>query len=256
MKWSGRVILQRVIAVFQFLMDLIFTLAAIALVAFFAFEFFHFAPVESNSIFVRVHHLLDPALRSISSLFHWNWPRRGPINFVPIALALVLIILKSVLDGYLQRAGFLARSAFEPKKRLGLADVPDPTDQAAFKLTAESEHQREVLLKRYREIEEALKSAGRKECTFLSIDVVGSTKMKVGEEATAIAATFQAYEELVKRTFESYSAWKQTWTPDGVMACFLDRELALATAQRILNDLIPFNHTSNLLRTRLKCGAD
>ncbi|MFN2528665.1 MAG: hypothetical protein ABR584_08100 [Candidatus Baltobacteraceae bacterium] len=249
-------ILQRVIAGIQLILDLVLTFAALALVAFFAFEFFHFAPVESSTLFVRLHHLLDPLVRSVSSFLHWNWPRRGPLNYVPLALAVVLMILKSILDGYLQRAKFLARTAFKPKKRLGLGDVTDPTDQASFKVSAESEHHREVLLKRYREIEEALKGAGRKQCTFLSIDVVGSTKMKIGEEATAIAATFQAYEELVKRTFESYSVWKQTWTPDGVMACFLDRELALATAQRILSELIPFNRTSNKLRTpfEVRCG--
>ena len=35
-----------------------------------------------------------------------------------------------------------------------------------------------VLLKGYREIEDALKTSARKHCTFLSIDVVGSTQMK------------------------------------------------------------------------------
>lgn len=256
MKISGRLVIGRAIAVIQFLVDLFFMACAVVFLAFFAFEFFRYPRVEFNPAFLRLHHFFDPSIRAISSRFHWKWPRSGPVNFVPLVLAVASMAIKSILDGYFQRAAFFARTAFKPKKRLGLGDVTDAADQTSFKLSAESEQHREVLLKRYREIEEALKSAGRKRCTFLSIDVIGSTKMKVGEDNTAIAATFQAYEELVKRTFESYGVWKQTWTPDGVMACFLDRELALATAQRILTDLIQFNQTENKLSmpVNVRCG--
>ncbi|HVA27639.1 MAG TPA: hypothetical protein VNF68_05635, partial [Candidatus Baltobacteraceae bacterium] len=119
---------------------------------------------------------------------------------------------------------------------------------APTKLAAETEKDREVLLKRFREIEATLKGAARKQCTFVSIDVVGSTKMKIGERASAIAATFQAYEELVRKHFDSHGVWKQTWTPDGVMACFLDTDLAVAAAQLILADLPEFNEEHKLMR--------
>jgi class 3 adenylate cyclase len=81
------------------------------------------------------------------------------------------------------------------------------------------------------------------------MDVVGSTKMKVDERPTAIAATFQAYEELVKKNFAAYGVWKQTWTPDGVMACFLDTTLAVSAAQAILGGLAAFNADHNQLRS-------
>jgi class 3 adenylate cyclase len=124
--------------------------------------------------------------------------------------------------------------------------------------SADSEKAREDLLKKYREIENALKSSKRKLCTFLSIDVVGSTQMKIGERETAIAATFQAYEELLRKIFDQYGAWKQAWTPDGVMICFLDRELAVGAGQRVLQSLKKFNENDNKLHTpfRVRCGLN
>jgi len=42
------------------------------------------------------------------------------------------------------------------------------------------------------------------------------------------------------------------------MACFLDRELAVAAAQRILADLIEFNRSKNQMRTpiEVRCGLN
>lgn len=255
MKLSGRVVLQRVIAVVHTIIDYVGVIAALGFLALFVLELVHVRAVETNRYFLIGRHFFDPVIRTVSAWFHWHWPRRGPVNYVPLGLVVAVMIVKSFLDGVLQRAEFLARTALKPKKRPGLADVSDASDQALFKLSAESEHNRAILLKRYREIEEALKAAGSKNCTFLSIDVVGSTKMKVGEEATDIAATFQAYEELVRSTFDKYSIWKQTWTPDGVMTCFLDRELALGAAQRLLVDLKAFNAEKNKLRTPIEVRA-
>lgn len=255
MKLSGRTVLQRVIALVHTIIDYVGIIAALGFLVLFVLEFVHVRAVETNRYFLSARHLFDPSIRTVSHWFHWNWPRRGPVNFAPLILAVAVMIVKSFLDGILLRVEFFARTALKPKKRPGLADVSDASDQALFKLSAESEHNRAILLKRYREIEEALKAAGSKNCTFLSIDVVGSTKMKVGEEANDIAATFQAYEELVRATFDKYSIWKQTWTPDGVMTCFLDRELALGAAQRLLVDLQTFNAQQNKLRTPIEVRA-
>lgn len=255
MKLSGRRVLQRVIALVHTIVDYVGVIAALGFILLFVLEFVHVRAIETSRYFLWARPFFDGPIRMVSHWFHWNWPRRGPVNFVPLALVVAVMILKSFLDGVLQRADFLARTALKPKKRPGLADVSDASDQALFKLSAESEHNRAILLKRYREIEEALKASGSKNCTFLSIDVVGSTKMKLGEEATHIAATFQAYEELVRSTFDKYSIWKQTWTPDGVMTCFLDRELALAAAQRLLIDLQTFNSEKNKLRTPIEVRA-
>jgi class 3 adenylate cyclase len=195
--------------------------------------------------------LLTPAIRLVSSLFGWHWPHSGSgVNYAPLILFVFALLARAVTETMLLRADFAIRRL--TKKPARYAPQSAESSPAHAKLSAETEQQRAALLKRYRQIEDALKSASRKTCTFLSIDVVGSTKMKVDERKTAIDATFQAYEELVRETFEAYGVWKETWTPDGVMACFLDRELALTAAQQILSALDEFNRTENQLRTPIK----
>jgi class 3 adenylate cyclase len=133
-----------------------------------------------------------------------------------------------------------------------------PGELGSGAITADSERARAALLKRYREIENALKSARRKRCTFLSLDVVGSTQMKVGEKETDVAVTFQAYMEMLKTIFEQYGAWKVAWTPDGAMVCFLQLDLAVAAAQRVLQGLKHFNDNENRLKIpfRVRCGLN
>ncbi len=132
-------------------------------------------------------------------------------------------------------------------------------DMVSFVVSApDSERKREELLKQYWTIEQALKGANRKRCTFFSADVVGSTRMKNEQSEAAVKATFHAYEMMLKKIFADYSAWKKAWTPDGVMICFLDRELALGAARRLLENLPRFNATFNKLPVpfQVRCGLN
>lgn len=234
-----------------------FYAVAVAFVAMFAFELVHDPKVLDAPVVVATDHLLAAYVRAVSSLFGWHWPAGARLNFAPLMLAVATAIIRTIVETMLLRVDFTIRRRFKKPSRAWTEPVAASAHQQ-HRLSAESEQQRAVLLKRYREIEDALKSASRKTCAFLSIDVVGSTKMKVGERKTAIDATFQAYEELVRQTFDAYGVWKETWTPDGVMACFLDRELALTAAQQILSALDAFNRDENQLRTpiEVRCGLN
>ncbi len=261
MSLTPRGILIAVIAVLRFALGLAVSAASIVLLVLFALEFVHAPRLETTALVKLGHRLADGDIRIVSRWFGLNWPSPGRINYAPLGIAIAFWIVKGIGDSILQRLDYIVRRTFKVSTRSGLsAPRGDGADGGLSmrKLDAESEHHRGILLKRYREIEGALKSSSRKPCTFLSIDIVGSTKMKVGERPTAVAATFQAYEEMVRNTFESYSVWKQTWTPDGVMACFLDRDLGVAAGQRVLAALEPFNRDENQLRTpiEVRCGLN
>jgi tRNA A-37 threonylcarbamoyl transferase component Bud32/class 3 adenylate cyclase len=122
----------------------------------------------------------------------------------------------------------------------------------------DSEAAREKLLAIYQDVEQALKSAKRKGCAFLSVDVVSSAEMKAGARDTNVVISFRAYERMLRDIFKEYGAWKQAWTPNGAMVCFLQRELAVAAAQRILQSLDHFNASYNRLRApfRVRCGIN
>ncbi len=261
MSLTPRGILLAVIAVLRFALGLLVWVASVVLLGLFALEFVHAPHLATTALVKLAHRLADADIRIVSRWFGLSWPSGARISYVPLGMAVAIWIAKGILDSVLQRLDYIVRHTWKASTRSGLRAMhADGADGGISmrKLDAESEHHRSILLKRYREIEGALKSSSRKPCTFLSIDIVGSTKMKVGERPTAVAATFQAYEEMVRNTFDSYSVWKQTWTPDGVMACFLDRDLGVAAGQRVLSELEPFNRNENQLRTpiEVRCGLN
>ena len=254
---TPRSVLLPLIAIARWLLNIAGYAIALGFLAMLAFEFVAAPKLAHSALMGRVDHLLTPYVKLVSSWLGWRWPPGESKNYAPLILAVVTLFARTVIDSVMLRLDFSIRRIF--KKPVKLRYNADADGGAAgtsrYQLSAESEQQRAVLLKRYREIEDALKSASKKTCSFLSIDVVGSTKMKVDERKTSIDATFQAYEELVKRTFEANGVWKETWTPDGVMACFLDRDLAVSAAQQILASLAEFNRTENQLRTPIAIRA-
>jgi class 3 adenylate cyclase len=201
-----------------------------------------------SHVMQRIEQWLFPSIHAVSSWFGWRWPSGAHPNFAPLLLAVVAFVATNIIAGIISNTAADVRS---PRRRFVPASARTESSPVEIR-GAETEQERATLLKRYRELEDALKSSARKRCSFLSIDVVGSTQMKAGENATAIAATFQAYEEMVKRTLESHGIWKSVWTPDGVMACFLDHQLALRAGQQILVSLPAFNAGQNRLKTSFK----
>jgi class 3 adenylate cyclase/tRNA A-37 threonylcarbamoyl transferase component Bud32 len=224
-------------------------------VVLFGLQFSHAPKLDTLWVIVKLRQYGDPFLRSVGSWVGVAWPAEPSFSFLPLVLALATWGLKVASDAgfqwLLKTAGNILAGKKEEKEEGTLfPGLPG--------MKPDSKRSREELLKRYRELESALKSSKRKRCAFLSVDVVGSTKMKEGEEETDIAATFQAYEELLKHIFEEHGAWKVAWTPDGVMVCFLQLDLALAAAQAVLKGLKEFNATENRLRTsfRVRCGLN
>jgi hypothetical protein len=77
----------------------------------------------------------------------------------------------------------------------------------------------------------------------------------VGEEDIHIRKSFQAFDEMLRKIFRQYGAWKQAGTPGRVIVCFLDQSLAIGAAQKILLRLKKFNETNQLGTSfRVRCG--
>ncbi len=255
LSFSPRGLVLATFAAIRFLVGAIGLLAALAYIGLFVLSLVHAPHIASNRYVERIAHLLAPSIVALSRQFGWRWPGTHP-NWAPLILSAAVAIARSLIDGALFRLDGAIRRLWKPAAPKNAAG--EARAQSRYTLSAQSETDRTLLLKRYREIEEALKSTARKTCTFVSIDVVGSTEMKRGERETAIAATFQAYEEMVRTIFAQYRVWKDTWTPDGVMACFLDCDLAVSAAQQVLLALPKFNESENQLRTpiRVRCGLN
>ncbi|HVA27548.1 MAG TPA: hypothetical protein VNF68_05175, partial [Candidatus Baltobacteraceae bacterium] len=177
---NARSIILAAMTTVRFVVDLFAVVIALGFLAMFALEFFHAPRIESSYVIVHVHRFGDPAVRWVSHWFGWHWPTAGR-NYAPLIVAVAIFFGKSIVDDVLTRIEFVVGRSVKSTK------PPRASAQggkaAPAKLAAETEKDREVLLKRFREIEATLKGAARKQCSFLSIDVVGSTKMKIGERA-------------------------------------------------------------------------
>ncbi len=243
----------------RFVLDMGLILAILSFLILFGLQFNHSPKIDSHWVIMQIRRWGHPVIAQPASWFGLIWPASpGSISFLPLPFALAAWGVKMGVDAlFLKTSRWLskpARLAHAEASGSALVGLPGFEPE----LTVDSAQDRDEQLKRYRAIEKALKAAKRKECTFLAVDVVGSTEMKVGEANTQIQASFQAYEEMLRKIFDQYGAWKQAWTPDGVMVCFLDHSLAVGSAQRILLSLKKFNEVENQLRIpfRVRCGLN
>jgi serine/threonine protein kinase/class 3 adenylate cyclase len=117
--------------------------------------------------------------------------------------------------------------------------------------------QRLALLREYAEAKKIL-SQEKRNLAFLSIDVVGSTKMKAGEEKLVIEHAFSEYKKFVEQILKVNNAWKAAWTPDGVMIAFFTPAEAVKAGREVLARLGWFNDGVHHMRTpfSVRCGVN
>jgi serine/threonine protein kinase/class 3 adenylate cyclase len=118
-------------------------------------------------------------------------------------------------------------------------------------------NQRLAMLREYSEAQRVLQQ-GRRHLAFLSVDIVGSTKMKLGEDKLVIEHAFAEYKKFVERILKGNNVWKVAWTPDGIMCAFQNAEDASKAGQTILSELEWFNDGVHRLRTpfQVRCGIN
>lgn len=87
-----------------------------------------------------------------------------------------------------------------------------------FGLTSPVE-ERQHLLKQLVELQNKLRT-GEQSLTFVSVDVAGSTKMKVDADPLAVEFTFNEYHQYVERVCSKYSGRVHSTAGDGVVLAF------------------------------------
>lgn len=132
-----------------------------------------------------------------------------------------------------------------------------PVKEKMKAMDARSAKSRAELLKVMAEAKRQLESMGR-DLAFLSIDVVDSTKMKLGEDKTFIEHDFHEYKNLVDGKLRSNGSLKAAWTPDGVMACFPTIDAALKAAKEVISGLDAFNAKVKMIKSNftVRCGVN
>jgi class 3 adenylate cyclase len=154
----------------------------------------------------------------------------------------------------------LKREFEEWKTRMRLSDKAEliaPLRSKIESLETSNKTDREELLKLFAETKKKLDSMGR-DLAFLSIDVCGSTEMKLGEEKAAIEHDFREYKHFVDYKLRKHGSLKSAWTPDGVMSCFATVDAAVQAAREIVGELAAFNKNVKTMRKDfvVRCGIN
>jgi class 3 adenylate cyclase len=115
--------------------------------------------------------------------------------------------------------------------------------------------ERQDLMLQLQELRAKLES-GKQSLTFLSVDVVGSSKMKAGVDQLDVEYTFSEFHKFVSRVTTKYSGTVHSTAGDGVTCAFDHPQQAFQAAKNIQIGIIELNTFGNKLRTPivLRCG--
>ena len=104
--------------------------------------------------------------------------------------------------------------------------------------------ERQDLLRQLVDLQDRLKS-GEQSCTFLSVDIVGSTKMKANADPLSVEFTFNEYHTFVERTVKRYGGRVHSTAGDGVTAAFDHPTQAFGAAKNVQAGLLELNAFRN-----------
>ena len=220
-------------------------------IALFCMPFFRPEALKHGAEMVRWLHLAtDPVLIYLTSLIAFRTVFLN-FNFLLLAIALGVWILQLTLTGPLD---WLENQIYKPLKRRASGSSSDISFTTG---PIQPQENRMSLLRDYAASKRLL-SEVKKEMAFLAVDVVGSTRMKLGEDQISIEHAFAEYRKFMDRIFRDCRAHKVAWTPDGAMACFLSVDDAAAAGRKVLSELSWFNQDVHQLRTEfhVRCGLN
>jgi class 3 adenylate cyclase len=148
--------------------------------------------------------------------------------------------------------GVLASSLIEDeekqkeKARRRRRHEPEPVQSAVAAEPATAPLSRTVLLERLFALQHQLE-AQKRHYAFLSLDVVGSTEMKLGADPLAMEYSFGQFRTWAEGVIRAAGGALQSTAGDGMMAVFEDDAAALRAARRLQSEIPAFNSGINRL---------
>jgi class 3 adenylate cyclase len=104
--------------------------------------------------------------------------------------------------------------------------------------------ERQMLVQQLVEIQDRLRSEER-HATFLSLDIVGSTRMKMDNDPIAIEYTFSEYHRYVEQLALKHGGRIHSTAGDGVICVFEDASRAFSAGRAMMAGLFEFNAFRN-----------
>ena len=246
----------------QWIVDAALWAAIVALLAIFGLQFPHSSNMDSLWAVQRIHLWGDPVLGQAASKLSWSWPAKD-FSFLPIGAGFAVLAVKLIFDTLMLRLKrFVQKGRPLPDQSPALSDSASSkgisVSSTLLALAAVNARAMEKIQRRYARVGHRLEMTKHRRCAFLSIGVVDAIEMKQGADPEKVSRSFTAYEAMLEEHFRLTGAWKEAWTPEGVMVCYREVADALDAAQRVLQGLDDFNTNLNELPQpfRICCGIN
>lgn len=212
----------------------------------------------------------EPSVNWVKAVLKINMVHQG-FDLAPLGLAIVLYMLMMVaknqsikLVAWLEAQGRMrqvqvARPRGQGADGLSFSSTSTDKEARGFlgRLGLKRTEERDKLLRELADVKKRLEET-KQRLAFLSVDIVGSTRIKVGQDPLTSEHLFREYRLLLEGIFKKFRYRAASWTPDGVMACFPQVELAFGGAKDLLKKLPAFNkdrnHTGMVIQVR--CGLN
>ncbi len=251
-----------VLSAVKLITDIALWAALAALLVLFGLQFPHAGVFDSMWLVQKLHLWGDPALGAAASKVGKVWPSEN-ISLLPVVAGFVVLAFKLVFDTSMARlTRFVQKRLPLPEETMALSASASSrgisVSSTLLALAAVSDKAMEKVRRKYARIESRLEATKPRWCAFLSVGIVDPEALKLGAHPEKVSDSFSAYEKMLEEIFHSTGAWKEAWTPDGVMVCYLDVRHAVDAAQRALRRLEDFNRNVNTLDRpfRVCCGLN
>jgi len=238
----------------------LFSIAAgayvLALLFVFAMPLLKAERIASMSFVQYIRQAVDPLLAYVMDMV--SFPHTvGKFDLLPLGLAIVAYILTQVISGRLQSLEAWIEKPLIASSSVSMQAMAGAMQSQAAGSGGAVDASRMSLLRQYAAAKRVLGEAKR-QMAFLSIDVVGSTKMKVGEDQLVIEHAFSEYKKFLEKIFREYRVYKVAWTPDGVMTAFPSVDDGAGAARKILRELDWFNQDVHQMKGKftVRCGLN
>lgn len=114
--------------------------------------------------------------------------------------------------------------------------------------------ERQDLLRQLVDLQKKLE-ASEQHCTFVSLDIVGSTRMKNLADPLSVEFTFNEYHQFVERVTTKHGGRIHSTAGDGVICAFDQASQAFAAARNIQTGIIELNTFRNRIGTPIVLRA-
>ncbi len=210
--------------------------------------------LEKSGFFAKVASLLEPTYAVVRAHVPHAFGEPGKETDVTGLLVFVAVLFtRNAANWRVDKLSLNEMRRREIKSRAESRETAEDPEEAKKRMQAA----RKVAVGQYTEAK-AMLDAAKQDLTFVSLDIAGSTTMKIGEDPFVIEHAFVEYRKLVERIIQRHGVYKAAWTPDGQMFAFRGPDAAVKASIETLSALPKFSKEVSKMKQpfRLRAGAN